>query len=497
MTFYRNLAVALYYVMIVIILLQFVLLLFRNVTLLPLWTLVEYMQLIAFMPLYNFKLIPYLYDAFKPMLVGHIILFNDSMLYKEMSDDYFNINYEYYWLPISKLIQSLMNIMILFLLLVLVNIGLYIMTYCTKEGSRFREFVDSKLAQFKFNAYIRFYMLAYFDFTFFSIMKILEGKNDTVMRKVATFFSYAFFVTSIVIPVFFLAVILRKFSVLPDKEGKQRFNTLILKIDKLSKWRVVQPMLFFGRRIVTAGLLCLPINNQYIFLQYIFILVTSHIYILYLVATKPYQTPVFNAYMLANETFYSALIILIFIFSDATPQLNIKVIAGGCLVTAIFLLVLANIVFIGYIVVKGKDRMKEAIITAKADRIKEEEQEREEEAKRQEKKKKEEEEFYKLPDDTNNVSQDVSNTTHHNNTTMADLNKKLPSQNKLKGNVDDVTSGPTPGKKGLNSDPTEYATDSKFIGKKGGARGKVSGEEKSSGSEKGPVIPSGKGKKGL
>jgi hypothetical protein len=47
--------------------------------------------------------------------------------------------------------------------------------------------------------------------------------------------------------------------------------------------------------------------------------VTSHVYILYLVASKPYQTPVFNAYMLANETFYSALIILIFIFSDATP----------------------------------------------------------------------------------------------------------------------------------------------------------------------------------
>jgi NADH:ubiquinone oxidoreductase subunit 6 (subunit J) len=65
------------------------------------------------MPLYNFKLIPYLYDAFKPMLVGHIILFNDSFLYKDMADDYFNINYEYYWLPISKLIQSLMNILIL------------------------------------------------------------------------------------------------------------------------------------------------------------------------------------------------------------------------------------------------------------------------------------------------------------------------------------------------------------------------------------------------
>jgi len=288
------------------------------VTFLPLWTLIEYMQLIAFMPLYNFKLIPYLYDAFKPMLVGHVILFNESILYKEMSDDFFNINYEYYWLPIAKLIQSLINILILFGVLVFANIVLFIMSFVCK-GGKVGEFVTRKLSQFKFNAYIRFYMLAYFDFTFFSIMKILDGNNTTSTRKVATFFSYAFFVTSIIIPIFFLALLFRKFPVLEQKEGRQRFNTLIAKIDKGSKWRVFQPFLFFLRRIATAGLLCLPINNQYIFLQYIFILVTSHIYILYLVATKPYQTPVFNAYMLANETFYSALIILIFIFSDATP----------------------------------------------------------------------------------------------------------------------------------------------------------------------------------
>jgi len=381
MTFYRTLAVALYYVMIALIIIQFFVLLFRHVTFLPLWTLIEYMQLIAFMPLYNFKLIPYLYDAFKPMLVGHIILFNDSMMYKEMSDDYFNINYEYYWLPISKLIQSLMNIVILFGIMVLTNIVLFIMSYTCKTG-RMGEWVKAKLSQFKFNAYIRFYMLAYFDFTFFSIMKILDGNNSTVTRKVATFFSYAFFVTSIIIPLFFLALLLRRFGVLEEKEGRSRFNTLIAKIDKGSKWRVFQPILFFLRRAATAGLLCLPINNQYIFLQYIFILVTSHIYILYLVATKPYQTPVFNAYMLANETFYSALIILIFIFSDATPQLNIKVIAGAALVTSIFLLVFANILFIGYILWKGRENLKLAVKDAKAKRIEEEEKERQEEAER-------------------------------------------------------------------------------------------------------------------
>jgi hypothetical protein len=80
-----------------------------------------------------------------------------------------------------------------------------------------------------------------------------------------------------------------------------------------------------------------------------------------MVATKPFQTPIINSYILANETFYSALIILIFIFSDATPQINIKVIAGISLMVSIFLLVLANLIYIIYNMVKGKQKLKEAI----------------------------------------------------------------------------------------------------------------------------------------
>lgn len=144
MTFMRNTAIALYYVMIAIVVIQFFILFFKNVGFLPLWTLLEYMQLIAFMPLYNFKLIPYLYDLFKPFLVSHLILFDNSILYSEMDDDFFNINYEYYWLPVSKLIQSLMNICILALVVGLVNLAMYVMTVSCKE-SRFAGFIQSRL----------------------------------------------------------------------------------------------------------------------------------------------------------------------------------------------------------------------------------------------------------------------------------------------------------------------------------------------------------------
>ena len=96
-------------------------------------------------------------------------------------------------------------------------------------------------------------MLIYFDFSFFAIMKVLDKNNSTTMRKVATFMSYAIFVIAVVVPVFFLALLLRKFPLLKEKAGKAKFNSLILKIDKAGRWRVVHCMFYFGRRLLTGN----------------------------------------------------------------------------------------------------------------------------------------------------------------------------------------------------------------------------------------------------
>ncbi len=166
---------------------------------------------------------------------------------------------------------------------------------------------------------------------------------------------------AIIIPILFVIMILKKFNVLGQREGKERFNALILKIDKAGKWRVANVAYFFGRRLLTAILLTLPITTEFIFLQYVFILLSSHLYILYLVAVKPYQIPLMNTFALMNEIFYSALIILVFIFSDATPQLTIKLIAGYCLHAAIFLLVIVNLAFIFILMKIGRLRLKDKI----------------------------------------------------------------------------------------------------------------------------------------
>jgi hypothetical protein len=120
-------------------------------------------------------------------------------------------------------------------------------------------------------------MLIYFDFTFFSVMKIQDKNNETSIRKVALFVSYIFFVISIVAPVFFIALLLKRFDLLKTKSAKKNYNTLVLKIDKGTKWRAINSAFFFGRRLLTAILLTLPITSQFIFLQYVFILVSSHV----------------------------------------------------------------------------------------------------------------------------------------------------------------------------------------------------------------------------
>lgn len=108
--------------------------------------------------------------------------------------------------------------------------------------------------------------------------------------------------------------------------------------------------------------------------------------------------------MLANETFYSALIIAIFIFSDATPELNIKFGAGVALISSLILLVLANILTNIVYMIRGPEKLKQEINESKLKRAEKEALERAEEEERKLKKKKEEEEFTKLHDETNNLS---------------------------------------------------------------------------------------------
>merc|ERR1719361_128725 len=243
-------------------------------------------------------------------------------------------------------------------------------------------------------------------------MKIMEGNNSTMARKAALLLSYALFVVAIVFPVILITKVNRSFEILMLKEAKQSFNSLLLKIDKASRWRLMNPAYFFARRLLTAMLLTLPIENTFIFLQYVFILMSSHAYILYMVACKPYQTPAINSYVLANETFYSALIIAIFIFSDATPEQQIKYGAGVALMVSLVLLVVCNIIMNIVYLIQGPNTIKKAIKEANLKRAEKEALERAAEEEPPQEEAGEQQEFTKIPDDTMNLSGvDPANST--------------------------------------------------------------------------------------
>ena len=94
-------------------------------------------------------------------------------------------------------------------------------------------------------------------------------------------------------------------------------------------------------------------------MQYVFVLMTSHAYVLYVVSIKPFVTTSVNAYVLANETFYSALIIAIFIFSDATPEMYIKQCAAIAIIVSLSLIVIANAITNIVYMIRGPAKMKE------------------------------------------------------------------------------------------------------------------------------------------
>jgi len=127
MMLYRRIAMNMYWVLIGLILTQFLLLIWRGVGLQPVWVLIEYLQLVSFMPIYNFKFIPYLYDAFKPGLVSHMIIFDETPLYDKMDDDFFNKNYENYWLSVGRLLQAFFFYIIILVFLLGANFVTWIL----------------------------------------------------------------------------------------------------------------------------------------------------------------------------------------------------------------------------------------------------------------------------------------------------------------------------------------------------------------------------------
>jgi len=95
------------------------------------------MQLASFLPLFNFTFIPYMYDALKPFLVSHLILTNKVYFFTEFENEYFNDNWEKYWLSVGKLGQALVLIMFTGGILLFANLVCFLAYHCfTPKGGK-------------------------------------------------------------------------------------------------------------------------------------------------------------------------------------------------------------------------------------------------------------------------------------------------------------------------------------------------------------------------
>lgn len=105
----------------------------------------------------------------------------------------------------------------LFAVTVIVNIVFFVCWLVINREGKFGVWISKQLSQFRFNAYIRLYMLMYFDLTFFAVMKLVENNDSTSSRRMATIASYIIITLSFVVPFFLMSVVCKRFEVMKIK----------------------------------------------------------------------------------------------------------------------------------------------------------------------------------------------------------------------------------------------------------------------------------------
>lgn len=255
------------------------------------------------------------------------------------------------------------------LLLIAFNILFGFVYLITPNGSKINKWFGKKLGEFKFNAYIRFYMLSYYDLTFFAVMKLTDGSDHTSARKMANIASMGILVASIVLPVCFSVLVCKRFPFMKIKEAKQNWNALVLKLDKNRRLRIITPIFFFIRRFLTAVMLTVPLDSKLIFLQYVAIVVISHAWMIYVMTIKPYGNAMLNKYVFTSEATYVLTCVSTLVFSDSEPSLTIKFGFAVVLFATVVILIFNNFLCVVVLIYKGPEKVKEESVEFKQRRM--------------------------------------------------------------------------------------------------------------------------------
>ena len=129
-----------FYIFIFFIIVQVALLLFRNVGLITFWVMIDYSQLIAYLPLMFSRCVPLVYEFFRPFLVTH-------HLYKYPGDpgvdsldhsEYLNLSFRSYSIRQDDLLyMSALTWILILVLIIVIDVVVSIAvksTQCCNEG---------------------------------------------------------------------------------------------------------------------------------------------------------------------------------------------------------------------------------------------------------------------------------------------------------------------------------------------------------------------------
>ena len=102
--------------------------------------------------------------------------------------------------------------------------------------------IDKVRRQFRFNIYLRFMMFAYFDLLLLTMLGVFNTSESATKKSWLSFtrlFSVIGLAALIVLPIVAVVALLVRFEFFLNKTSKKTLGTLLLKIDKGHKFRVI------------------------------------------------------------------------------------------------------------------------------------------------------------------------------------------------------------------------------------------------------------------
>ena len=196
-------------------------------------------------------------------------------------------------------------------------------------------------------------MIAYLDLSFIAGIVLFDPKENILSaQSIVALIVLSF---TVFLPWLVLFYLFAKFDQLQTKAGKEKLNSLLLKVNNASRWRIFLPCFFFFRRFVTAVILVMGATGRApAYLQFAIIVSLSAIHLFYIAKEEPYVMRRMSKYVASMELIYFALAISVFVFTDATGDVDFKLRFGIVCLILLCLFILSNFLMAVYFATKGR-----------------------------------------------------------------------------------------------------------------------------------------------